>query len=118
MFPSVAIEIRDKVSGEDLFANGTYIMDSVSIYSAGWDEAHLQFQEEQNRTLIYFAPSQERYVCSIGSQLTFDVIIEKFIEEKRCYTSTKVNNVSVDSFEYESSSDEFLTVWNVIVWVN
>lgn len=116
--PTLVIELRDRVSGEDLFANGTYNIDSVTIASPDWDDVHLQFQEEQNETQIFFGLSQEHYIFSVGSQLTFDIFIDKSLEEKMCYNVTKVNDVTVEPFEFEATSDESLIVWNIIVWVD
>ena len=118
VFPTVIIELRDSTSGEDLFVNGTYIIDSVSITNSGPDEVNFQFTEEQNSTLISLSPSQEQYIFSVGSQLIFDITIDKFIVEKRCYSSTKVSNVWTNTFKYEATGDESQTVWNLVVFVN
>lgn len=105
-------------TGEDLFISGQLSIDSIIISNPEFPYQHFNIQENPDRTIISFGPSQQDYTISVGNNLSFDLIATQASEEKKCYTSITITEVSVTPYVFEANSDEFLKEWTVIVWVN
>lgn len=102
-------EIVDKVTGEDLFKNGTFQPNQVKILSL-FDSSNVQFKFIEYPTMdiiqtqwIGATTETIYYSFSISSKNIFKLYIEAERVVENCCSFTRYNEIRIEDVEYETN---------------
>ena len=117
-FPSIFLELRDSETGEDLFANGAFNVDSLAISNTEYPDQHFDVVEQPDRIQILFGPGHEEYTISVSQQISFELNLQFLLTDHKCYTDRSISSILVVPFTSQVTAIENSNDWSVIVFIN
>jgi hypothetical protein len=107
--PSFMIEIIDAITNENVFTNGTFTQNQLSVTTANSTSQGYFFNSENNVNLISINPARTdgtfTTLIKLNNQIT--IPIESTIEKSRtkCFESYFITSVTVSGYSYVRDSE-------------
>ncbi|WP_339833931.1 hypothetical protein [uncultured Flavobacterium sp.] len=104
--PYFFVEIVDSATNENIFTNGTYTENQLSVSTAPATNTNSYFFiAEDNANIIQITPSWSEgtftTTISLHNQISILIVSEIYKSETRCNTNYFLKSVSIEGFDYE-----------------
>jgi hypothetical protein len=106
-------EVVDKQTRENLFANGTYEQNQISIKNKKGEEVEYKFISENNinriSVLLGWETKTDVYTVQIGSEVEFDIAFSLVKIDRECNDPTKLEELKIEGIESEPNENTGVT---------
>ncbi|WP_339889200.1 hypothetical protein [uncultured Flavobacterium sp.] len=108
--PYFFVEIVDSTTNENVFTNGTYTENQLSVSTAPATNTNSYFFIAQdNANIIQIIPSWSEgtftTTITLDNQISIPIVSEVYKSETRCTTNYFLKSVTVQGFEYEVETE-------------
>jgi len=111
----VWMEFRSKATGENVFENGRYTVDDITVFDEDNQEMELFYDRVHGSLKFYFSPyefGKENMVSvKIKDEVDAAIIFSANINNFECYVSKTLSDLRVVNYDYEQD----FTIYSVII---
>ncbi|MDT0645466.1 hypothetical protein RM545_02085 [Zunongwangia sp. F260] len=109
-----SFEFVDATSGENIFTNGTFQEEDISIINQA-DDSNVQvdFISENDYNILQIGSigwlsEDANYLIEVGEDISFTLLVDAKRVNQDCCSFTRINNVEIEGEEYEKDAESGL----------
>ncbi len=108
-----SFEVLDKETGENLFLNGTYDKNQISIHDLAGGSVDFSVTEADTlywiNVMLGWETKTDVYTVQIGSEVEFDIAFSLVKIDGECNDPTKLEELKIEGIESEVDEETHVT---------